>query len=85
MSGLSRRDFLAAAASVPLAVSNKTYAASQAQIVVIGGGFGGASIARYLRRHELNLPITLVEREEHFVTCPFSNGVLGGLWPLSRP
>jgi sulfide dehydrogenase [flavocytochrome c] flavoprotein subunit len=52
--------------------------------VIIGGGFGGASIARYLRRHDPHLPITLVEREEHFVTCPFSNGVLGGLWPLSR-
>jgi hypothetical protein len=28
--------------------------------------------------------ITVVEREQQFVTCPFSNGVLGGLWPLSR-
>jgi sulfide dehydrogenase [flavocytochrome c] flavoprotein chain len=84
LSGLSRRDFLAAAAAVPLAVSNRTSAASRARIVVIGGGFGGASIARYLRRHDPHLPITLVEREEHFVTCPFSNGVLGGLWPLSR-
>jgi sulfide dehydrogenase [flavocytochrome c] flavoprotein chain len=84
MSGLSRRDFLAAAASVRLAVSKRTSAASRARIVVIGGGFGGASIARYLRRHDPNLLITVVEREEQFVTCPFSNGVLGGLWPLSR-
>ena len=41
-------------------------------------------MARYLKRHDPGLSITVVEREQQFVTCPFSNGVLGGLWPLSR-
>lgn len=80
----SRRAFLAAAAAVPLALSTRVRAASGARIVVIGGGFGGASLARYLRRHDSGLSITLVERERQFITGPFSNGVLGGLWPLAR-
>jgi sulfide dehydrogenase [flavocytochrome c] flavoprotein chain len=86
MSRLSRRTFLAAAAatSLPFGLPTNSSAASRARIVVIGGGFGGASVARYLKRHDPGLSITVVERDQQFVTCPFSNGVLGGLWPLSR-
>jgi NADPH-dependent 2,4-dienoyl-CoA reductase/sulfur reductase-like enzyme len=84
MSRFTRRTFLAAAAAMPLAASKSIAASSAARIVVVGGGFGGASVARYLRRHDPSLSITLVERERLFVTCPFSNGVLGGLWPLSK-
>lgn len=49
------------------------------RVVVIGGGFGGATCARYLRRFNPSLQVTLVERDAYFVTCPFSNMVLGGL------
>jgi sulfide dehydrogenase [flavocytochrome c] flavoprotein chain len=86
MSRLSRRTFLAgaAAASLPFGLPTNSSAASGARIVIIGGGFGGASVARYLKRHDPGLSITVVEREQQFITCPFSNGVLGGLWPLSR-
>jgi sulfide dehydrogenase [flavocytochrome c] flavoprotein subunit len=86
MSRLSRRTFLAAAAAtaLPFGLPTSLSAASRARIVVVGGGFGGASVARYLKRHDPRLSVTVVEREQQFVTCPFSNGVLGGLWPLSR-
>lgn len=50
-----------------------------AHVVVVGGGFGGATAARYLRRLDPALRITLVEPDERFVTCPFSNLYLGGL------
>ena len=50
-----------------------------ARVVVVGGGFGGATAARYLRRLNPELRITLVEPQERFVTCPFSNLYLGGL------
>lgn len=86
MRTLSRRRFLvesAAAASVPIAGS-ATAAASGPRVVVIGGGFGGVSLARYLRRNDPKLSITLIERDAQYATCPFSNGVLGGLYPLSR-
>jgi sulfide dehydrogenase [flavocytochrome c] flavoprotein subunit len=49
------------------------------RVVVVGGGFGGATCARYLRRFNPSIQVTLVERDAHFITCPFSNTVLGGL------
>lgn len=47
--------------------------------MIVGGGFGGASAARWLRRTDPGIAVTLVERDERFVSCPFSNLVLGGL------
>jgi sulfide dehydrogenase [flavocytochrome c] flavoprotein chain len=86
MSMLSRRRFLinsAATAAAPFV--GKAYAAGKGpRIVVVGGGFGGVSLARYLRRHDPTLSITLIERDTQYTTCPFSNGVLGGLYLLSQ-
>jgi sulfide dehydrogenase [flavocytochrome c] flavoprotein subunit len=48
-------------------------------VVIIGGGFGGATAAKYLRLADPSLEITLVERDTYYVTCPFSNQVLAGL------
>lgn len=47
-------------------------------VVVLGGGFGGATCAKYLRRYDPGLKVTLVERNARYVTCPGSNWVLGG-------
>jgi NADPH-dependent 2,4-dienoyl-CoA reductase/sulfur reductase-like enzyme len=49
------------------------------RVVVIGGGFGGATAAKYLRKWEPRLDVTLVERNEFFVSCPISNLVLAGV------
>ena len=48
----------------------------------MGGGFGGASCAKYLNRLAPGLKVTLVERDSKFITCPFSNAVLGGLYDI---
>ena len=48
-------------------------------VVVIGGGFGGATAAKYLRLMDPNLKVTLVEPRRSYFTCPFSNQVLGGM------
>jgi sulfide dehydrogenase [flavocytochrome c] flavoprotein subunit len=53
-------------------------APSLGRVVVIGGGFGGATAARYLKRWGGNIDVTLVEREASFVSCPISNLVIGG-------
>jgi sulfide dehydrogenase [flavocytochrome c] flavoprotein subunit len=53
-------------------------APSIGRVVVVGGGFGGATAARYLKRWGGNIDVTLVERETSFVSCPISNLVLGG-------
>ncbi|NTW51995.1 MAG: FAD-dependent oxidoreductase [Chlorobiaceae bacterium] len=53
--------------------------AAQKRVVVIGGGFGGASAAKYLKKLDPSLSVTLVEPKAAYITCPFSNWVLAGL------
>ena len=48
------------------------------RVVIVGGGFGGATTARYLRMWGGNVDVTLVERNASFVSCPMSNLVVGG-------
>jgi sulfide dehydrogenase [flavocytochrome c] flavoprotein chain len=48
-------------------------------VVVIGGGFAGATVAKYLRLWSLhNIRVTVIEKSSQFVSCPLSNLVLGG-------
>lgn len=49
-----------------------------ARVVVVGGGFGGATAAKYIRLWAPEIEVTLVEREAAFVSCPLSNLVLAG-------
>lgn len=51
---------------------------SVGRVVVVGGGFGGATAARYLKMWGGNIDVTMVERNTAFVSCPMSNLVLGG-------
>jgi NADPH-dependent 2,4-dienoyl-CoA reductase/sulfur reductase-like enzyme len=53
------------------------------RVVVVGGGFGGASCARALRQADPRIAVTLVEASATFTACPFSNSVIGGLRELS--
>jgi sulfide dehydrogenase [flavocytochrome c] flavoprotein chain len=70
---------LAAATAVPFAgCANLGGGPSIGRVVVVGGGFGGATAARYLRLWGGNVDVTLVERNASFVSCPISNLVLGG-------
>ena len=78
-----RRLLQAAAATATLAGFPAILHAGSARVVVIGGGFGGATAAKYLRRLDPGLEVTLVERDSTYVTCPESNHVLGGLKRMS--
>lgn len=52
---------------------------SRARVVVIGGGYGGATAARYVRLlSDHRIDVVLVEPGDAFVSCPLSNLVLGG-------
>ena len=54
-------------------------APARAQVVVIGGGYGGATAAKYVRLlSDQRISVVLVEPEEAFVSCPVSNLVLSG-------
>jgi len=79
----SRRTLLRAAALLPtLGWGGRAPAVARAtvrRIVVVGGGYGGATAARYAALWGGQaVHVTLVEREEAFVSCPLSNLVLGG-------
>ena len=80
----TRRDLLklAGATAVAGAFADRIFADARGSVVVVGGGFGGATCARYLRRLAPGLDVTLVARNEKFVTCPFSNTVIGGIREL---
>ncbi len=52
---------------------------NQPKVVVVGGGYGGATAAKYLRLFSNNrVDVTLVEPNANFVSCPISNLVVGG-------
>lgn len=78
----SRRALIGgAAASVAAAVLAAPQVRAQAQpsVVVVGGGFAGASCARALKQLDRDLAVTLIEPETAYLACPFSNAVLAGL------
>jgi NADPH-dependent 2,4-dienoyl-CoA reductase/sulfur reductase-like enzyme len=79
MTGPGRRALLAGAA---LALARPALAQGAARVVVVGGGFGGATCARALR--QAGLAVTLVEPETRYAACPLSNAVIAGMrdWDL---
>ena len=91
MKAYDRRDFLkviGAAGAVTgfgsLVWPMEALAAASGKVVVVGGGFGGATCARYLKRWGPKLDVTLVERDTSYITCPFSNEVLAGNLEMSE-
>ena len=77
----TRRAFLSGGtAAVPIALlPAPALAQAKARIVVLGGGFAGATCARALRRADPRFEVTLVEPNPTFTACPFSNAVIAGL------
>lgn len=69
---------LAGAATLALPSIVRAQAGS-AHVVIVGGGFGGATAARYLKARAPQVRVTLIEPAQTFYTCPFSNLYLAGL------
>ncbi|HZN85141.1 MAG TPA: NAD(P)/FAD-dependent oxidoreductase [Burkholderiales bacterium] len=79
MKTFDRRDFLKlGGAAAALSAAGCATTGAKARVVVIGGGFGGATAAKYIRLWDPAIEVVLVEREEAFTSCPISNLVLGG-------
>lgn len=83
MSKLNRRDFLklsggalgTAAAGMSFFIPSANAAASR--VVVVGGGMGGATAARYVKMADPGIDVTLVEANSTYHTCFMSNLVIG--------
>jgi sulfide dehydrogenase [flavocytochrome c] flavoprotein chain len=78
---LTRRQLLGFVGGLPIAAGmlRQAWTQPQARVVVVGGGFGGATCAKYIRRADAAIEVTLVEPRRQFITCPFSNAVIAGL------
>ena len=84
MARINRRQFMtlmggAAAvglAGLPFAV--RSQGSAKGRVVVIGGGYGGATAAKYLRMAAPDVEVTLIEANPSYVSCPLSNEVLAG-------
>ncbi|KQP13527.1 NAD(P)/FAD-dependent oxidoreductase [Pseudorhodoferax sp. Leaf267] len=78
-----RRSFLHASAGLALlglaGCASTTAIPTKARVVVIGGGYGGATAAKYVRLlSDHRIDVVLIEPNEAFVSCPISNLVIGG-------
>ncbi|MBK9574264.1 MAG: FAD-dependent oxidoreductase [Rhodoferax sp.] len=85
---LSRRTLLQAASASLVASPLLSQAQSGQSIVIIGAGFGGATAAKYLKRFNPALKVTLIEPNAEFIMCPMSNRVVYGgmtLRDITRP
>ena len=80
----SRRQFLKASAAAALLPMPAIAQGAGPRVVVIGGGFAGASAARALKHESTAARVTLVEPNATFTACPFSNGVLAELRELKQ-
>ena len=79
---MQRRSLLQSAGALSLlglGACATTTVPSRAQVVVIGGGYGGATAAKYVRMLSgYKVEVVLIEPNASFISCPLSNLVLGG-------
>jgi sulfide dehydrogenase [flavocytochrome c] flavoprotein chain len=88
---LTRRQFLKSAGGGVVAVTGlagcrtgtgEIAPASGRRVVVVGGGWGGATAAKYVRMADPSIEVVLLEPSKNFISCPFSNLVLSGVRKL---
>ena len=79
---ISRREFMkwasAGAGAATLAGCATGSSGSAGRVVVVGGGYGGATAAKFVKMWAPDIDVTLIETNDYFVSCPISNLVIGG-------
>ena len=83
----NRRSFLQSSAALGLlgaaglsGCASMSGVPSKAKVVVIGGGYGGATAAKYVRLlSDYKIDVVLIEPQDAFVSCPMSNLVVSGV------
>ena len=85
MSKITRRRFLQVSGmSVAMlgAAQVPVFGQARRRVLVIGGGWGGATAAKYIRLTDPSIEVTLLEPNKEFISCPFSNLVVAGVESL---
>lgn len=86
MSKLTRRGFMQLTGGVLAAGAigfPHIARAAGKRVVVVGGGYGGAIAAKYIRMADQGIEVTLIEMDKTYYSCPLSNPVLVGIRDLS--
>lgn len=82
MSKFNRRDFIRWSAGISLAGGSLGFPglllAATRKVVIVGGGVGGCTAAKYLRKLDPNIDVTLIETKKAYTSCFMSNEVLSG-------
>lgn len=82
MSKINRRNFFRYSAGLTLATSSLGFPGlalgNTKKVVVVGGGVGGTTAAKYLKKLDPTIDVTLIEAKTHYVSCFMSNEVLSG-------
>ena len=79
MSHLTRRQFLSLAAIVGSCGYYVIKQETRKKVVIIGGGASGVIAAKYIRKANSSIDVTLIEQNKHYYTCFMSNEVLSGM------
>ncbi|MBN2866382.1 MAG: FAD-dependent oxidoreductase [Thiotrichales bacterium] len=80
---LNRRNLLKSAIAATFAsgasfgFANHAYASNK-KVVIVGGGIGGATAAKYIQKYDSAADITIIEKNPDYYTCFMSNEVIGG-------
>ena len=81
MNSWTRRQFgsLAGAACLAAVAPRVASGQAKARVVIVGGGIGGATVAKYLAMSAGTIEVTLVEPKLRYATCFFSSLYLAGM------
>lgn len=60
-------------------ITNVSLPKNKKRVVVIGGGFGGATAAKYIKKFSPETEVILIEQNKEYYTCPFGNTVIAGM------
>ncbi|WP_368031108.1 FCSD flavin-binding domain-containing protein [Arcobacter sp. s6] len=60
-------------------IADTKLSTNKKRVIVVGGGFGGATAAKYLKKFSPDTEVMLIEQNKDYYTCPFSNTVIAGI------
>ena len=82
---LSRRNFLQTSLLCAMSLNPLTLkAAKAAHVVIVGAGWGGLSAAKTIRSLNKDCQITVLEKQDKFISCPISNWVIGQIKDMNQ-
>ena len=84
MTSICRRQVIAGLAMAPFISRYPLASKLLGRLVIIGGGFAGATLARFAKALEPRLRVTLIEARALYTACPMSNLVLAGERELNQ-